>query len=251
MSVWALADLHLSLSVPEKTMEVFGPCWKGYMDQIESNWKERVAEKDLILLPGDISWANTIEEAQSDLIWIHQLPGTKVLLKGNHDHWWPSNKRLREKLPPSIHFIHNTVFNWNDISIGGSRLWDSSEYTFEQIIQMVETPPLSKKQGQDHCLEEERRRHIFERELIRLELSLSQLSQTTRMRIAMTHYPPIGFELKESRASKILERHGVDICVFGHLHNLKTALPIFGKKNRVLYSLVSADYLKFIPLKLV
>ncbi len=232
-------------------MAVFGPSWEGYMDRIKRNWENLVALEDLVLLPGDISWASTIQEAHQDLAWIDQLPGTKVLLKGNHDYWWPSSTRLKEALPPSIHFIHNTVFNWGDISIGGSRLWDSSEYSFEQIIEMVEPPLRKKKHKKEDEIEEDKRRQIFERELIRLDLSLSKLSPKAKIRIAMTHYPPISFDLKESLASKILEMHKVDICVFGHLHSVKTSLPIFGRKNQVLYTLVSSDYLKFIPLKVI
>jgi len=250
MNIWVLADLHLSLSVPEKNMEVFGPAWNDYTNRIEKNWKASVGPDDLVLIPGDICWAQKMEEALIDLNWIDQLPGTKVLLKGNHDYWWPSNKRLKESLPPSIHFVYNNVFNWNGVSIGGTRLWDSAEYNFDAIIEVTENP-LEKKKSEEE-LEEEKKQavKIFKRELERLKLSLSQLDQSAQLRIVMTHYPPISHDLRDSLTSKLLESYHVNICVFGHLHNVKKDAPIFGEKNQVLYVLTSADYLGFDPIML-
>ena len=250
MRIWALADLHLALSVPEKSMEVFGSSWKEYVKRIEENWSRQVGKGDLVLLPGDISWASHLDEALIDLRWIDQLAGTKVILKGNHDYWWPSNKQLRERLPPSIQFVHNTVFNWNGVSVGGTRLWDSDEYSFEPIIEEVKSSLVGKKREENSFGQEQQNMKIFERELNRLEISLKQLDQKARLRIAMTHYPPIGLDLEDSRASRILEKHRVDICVFGHLHNVKMGGSIFGRKNQILYLLVSADYLNFSPLNL-
>lgn len=250
MKIWALADLHLSLSVPEKNMEVFGPSWKDYTNRIEKNWKKSIGSDDLVLLPGDICWANNLEEALIDLHWIDQLPGTKVILKGNHDYWWPSSKQLQEKLPSSIHFVHNNVVNWGDVSIGGARLWDSSEYHFDEIIEVIENP-LQKKKTEEEIAEDKKQAvKIFQRELHRLTLSLSQLDQQANLRIAMTHYPPISSDLKDSRVSKIFETYNVDIAVFGHLHNVKKDRPIFGEKNQILYVFTSADYLEFDPLRL-
>lgn len=250
MAIWALSDLHLALSVPEKNMEAFGAPWKNYMERIQANWKESVGVDDLVLIPGDICWAKRLEEAKIDLEWIDQLPGTKVLLKGNHDYWWPSSKRLRDALPPSIHFVYNNVFDWNDVSIGGARLWDTPEFNFDPIIMKVENPFETPKSDEDRAKEKELAVKIYERELERLKLSLSQLNQSARLRIAMTHYPPIGNDLIESRASKILEMYNVNICVFGHLHNVKKEKPLFGEKNQVLYLLTSADYLGFDPIML-
>ena len=121
--IWALADLHLAHSVPSKNMAVFGPVWEGYMDKMAASWKELVKPDDLVLLPGDITWAMKLEEAKIDLAWIDSLPGTKVLIRGNHDYWWSSAKKMSEMFPPSVHFIHNNAYHFNDIAIGGSRLW--------------------------------------------------------------------------------------------------------------------------------
>jgi len=250
MTIWVLSDLHLALSVPEKTMEVFGLPWKDYTRRIKENWKASVGSDDLVLIPGDICWAHKVEEAIVDLNWIDALPGTKVILKGNHDYWWPSSKRLMEMLPPSIHYVYNNVFNWNGVSIGGTRLWDSSEYNFDAIIEQVENPFEKKKSEEEIEVEKKQAVKIFDREIERLKLSLSQLDQNAKLRIAMTHYPPISHDLRDSRVSKILETYNVNYCVFGHLHNVKKDAPIFGEKNQILYVFASADYLGFDPLML-
>jgi len=243
MTIWAIGDLHLAIGIPEKSMEIFGANWMNYMQRIRENWLQVVEDTDLVLIPGDISWAMKFEDALVDLKWIDMLPGTKVLLKGNHDYWWPSNKKLAQNLPSSIHFVNNNVFNWNNVTIGGSRLYDTEEYSFSPFIEM-QGPSLYKTKK----MEKEQERKIFERELCHLQLSLQQLDKNASFRIAMTHYPPISAELQESRASKLLEAYQIDVCVFGHLHNIKRN-RLFGKKNHILYLCVSADYLRFVPLK--
>lgn len=243
MAVWAIGDLHLAFGAPDKSMEVFGPAWEDYAKRIEENWKKVISEDDLVLIPGDICWAQKLEDALIDLKWIDALPGTKVILKGNHDYWWPSNKKLAEALPPSIHFVNNNVFNWKGVTIGGSRLWDTQEYSFVEYIEFQENPLATPKE-----IDMEQEEKIFARELERLRLSLEQLDPEASLRIAMTHYPPISADLKDSKASKILEEFGINMCVFGHLHNVKKEIPLFGEKNQILYLFTSADYLNFEPL---
>jgi predicted phosphohydrolase len=245
MTIWALADLHLAKSVPSKSMAVFGPAWEGYMDKIEKEWKSCVSAEDLVLLPGDISWAMRLDEAVIDLAWIHTLPGTKLMIRGNHDYWWSSPKKMSEKFPSSIHFIQNNAFHWNEVAIGGSRLWDTPEYNFGAYVHFQENPQAREKKEQ---VDET---PIFERELERLRLSLQQMNPTARIKIAMTHYPPISADLRSSRVSAILKEFGIHICVFGHLHNLKKDTPLFGEKEGIQYFLTAADYLDFKPLRVV
>lgn len=248
MAVYALADLHLAFGVPSKSMEVFGPAWANYAAKIEEAWRAQIKEDDLVLLAGDISWGMTLDEAKKDLDWISALPGTKFMIRGNHDYWWSSLTKIQAILPSNIHLIQNNVLNWNGISVGGARLWDTPEYGFSEVIDYQENP----RERKDKILpSSEETEKIFTRELLRLEASLSQLDKKASVKIAMTHYPPIGKELNPSRASHLLQKHGVDICVFGHLHNVKKdALP-FGRSNGVDYKLTSADYLDFKPLKLL
>ncbi|MBF8263880.1 MAG: Phosphoesterase [Parachlamydiales bacterium] len=250
MRIWAISDLHLSFGIQNKSMDIFGPVWKDHAKKIEQSWRDLVHPDDLVLIPGDISWAMRLEEAVADLQWIDRLPGTKLLLKGNHDYWWSSLKKIAAVLPPSLHLIQNDTFRWKDAAIGGARLWDSPEYSFKEFIEYQENPA-AKVIDREEMAQEELREKVFERELQRLEMSLSSLDPDAKIRIAMTHYPPIGADLKPSRASKILDKHRIDICVFGHLHNIKTGLSLFGSKNNVRYVLASCDYLRFQPLLLM
>jgi len=245
MTIWAIGDLHLSFGVPDKAMDFFGPLWKEHAANIEKNWRTCISPQDLVLIPGDISWAMRPEEAVADLAWIDHLPGTKVIIRGNHDFWWSSIGQVRKILPPSIHAIQNDVFRWQNYSIAGARLWDTSEYSFGEYIVYQENPRQSPHE--ENPAEDEK---IFVRELGRLELSLKALGKDDTYRIAMTHYPPIGAHLQDSRASQLLEKYGVKLCVFGHLHNLKPNAQLFGERNDITYLLTSCDYLNFKPLKI-
>lgn len=241
--IWALADLHLAKAVPSKNMGVFGPAWEGYMEKMAEAWTEEIEPDDLVLLPGDISWAMKLEEVKTDLEWIAQLPGTKVMIRGNHDYWWSSAKKMSQVFPPNVHFIHNTAFHWNDVAIGGTRLWDTPEYNFNAYVHFQENPKARSAE-----MEQEQEEAIFERELERLKLSLKQMNPGAQLKIAMTHYPPISADLKPSRTSAILEEFGIQICVFGHLHKLKKDRPLFGEIRGIKYCLTAADYLDFRPL---
>jgi predicted phosphohydrolase len=157
---------------------------------------------------------------------------------------------MRAALPPSIHFIQNDVFNWKDLTIGGARLWDTEEYSFGPYITFQENPRERKKTPEEYEQQKEQDRKIFERELQRLELSLKLLDPAAKTRIALTHYPPIGADLAPSRASQILEQYKIDICVFGHLHNISHR-PLFGAARGIRYLFTSCDYLNFSPLRVL
>ncbi len=246
MSVWAIADLHLSFGVANKQMSVFGEQWKNHAEKIRLHWTECVRVDDLVLLAGDFSWAMTPEEAQADFEWLDALPGTKVLIKGNHDYWWNSLAKVKTVLPASCHLIQNDAFRWNDVSIGGARLWDTHEYNFNDCILFHENVVSTSQPTQEPSAQEK----IFIRELQRLETSLKALDPQASKKVVMTHYPPISSDLKESRTSRLLEKYRIDTCVFGHLHSLKPDCSPFGEKNGVKYVLTSCDFLHFAPLKI-
>ncbi|MCH9611209.1 MAG: hypothetical protein S4CHLAM81_14140 [Chlamydiales bacterium] len=237
MKLFALADLHLSHGVPNKKMDVFGPNWTNYMERIESNWKAAVSDEDLVLLPGDISWALKLEEAQADFDFLEQLPGTKVMIRGNHDYWWSSASKVRAALPPSLHIIQNDVFNIQDFSIAGCRFWDSPELDFSHLYTGNFVPP---------PIEE----RLYKRELGRLEMSLKQLDQKAKYRLAMTHYPPIGTDLGPSEASLLFEKYRVDLVAFGHLHALNETGELFGTARGVRYLFVAADHVDCKPVEI-
>lgn len=248
MPVWALADLHLSFGVPDKGMEVFGENWTNHSAQIRENWLRCIAPDDLVLLPGDISWAMHPEEAVADLEWIAKLPGTKVMIRGNHDYWWNSLSKVEKILPPSMHLIQNTAFRWGEVAVCGARLWDTPEFSFQPYIRYMDNPRAKALTEEDKPAEAEK---IFLRELGRLEMSLKALPREAKIRIAMTHYPPIGANLQASRASALLEKYQVSACVFGHLHNVKEGALPFGTKDNVRYTLVACDYVNFTPVRIL
>lgn len=248
MTIWAIADPHLSFGVANKSMEAFGPLWKDYTKKIEQAWKERVHPDDLVLIAGDISWALRLEDVIPDLQWIDSLPGIKVMIKGNHDLWWDSLSKLKKILPPSIHCIYNNSFTWKGVSIGGTRLWDTREYNFDPFIHFQENSNAKKNKTIPQEKDEEK---IFLRELERLKLSLKSLDPNASFRIAMTHYPPISADLKPSRTSLLLEEFNINVCAFGHLHSVKKdALP-FGETRGIRYVLTSCDYLNFEPIRII
>ena len=246
MNIWALSDLHLAISNPSKDMSFFGPSWEGYMQKMETAWRERISSSDLVLIPGDISWAMKLAEAKQDLDFIHNLPGTKVIIKGNHDYWFASKSKMDACLPSSIHALSQDTFDFEDVTIGGSRLWDTQEYNFSPFIQMRENP----REKKENKPSQEQDQEIFEKELVRLRQSLSKLNPKASLRIALTHYPPINASLEPSLASAILEEYKIDICVFGHLHSVKEGSLPFGEVRGVRYVFASADYIKFIPIKI-
>jgi predicted phosphohydrolase len=239
MVIWAIADLHLSFGVKGKSMDIFGEKWKSHALKIEQSWKDLVHSEDLVLIAGDISWAMNLQTVKADFEWLEALPGTKVMIKGNHDYWWSSVSKVRQILPPSCHVIYNDAFLWNDVAVGGSRLWESYEYHFDDYILFE-----GEKKESASSLEENEK--IFIRELQRLETSLKAMSPFAKKKIALTHYPPISADLKDSRVSSLLEHYHIDYCIFGHLHNLKQPLA-FGIKGGVHYILSACDELNFQP----
>ncbi len=242
MSIYLLSDPHLCFSTPEKSMEHFGPPWIGYLDKIKTNFEKKIKNEDLVLIPGDISWASKFEQALIDLKWLDNLPGQKLILKGNHDDWWPSSTKLKESLPSSIHFIKGNSLQFKDVSITGSRLWDSPDFNFDPYINApgyrCSKNPIEGKR-------------LYDKELLRLKATLLTLNAKSSVKIVMTHFPPISADLKDSTISKMYEEAGVNIAVFGHLHSLKKGPPLFGTKNNIQYVLGSADYLGFQPLKIL
>lgn len=248
MAVWAIADLHLSFGTPNKLMDVFGERWVNHASRLKQHWEESVHPDDLVLLPGDISWAMRLEAVKPDLEWIHALPGTKIMIRGNHDYWWTSLSKIEQVRPPTIHYLQNNAILWNDVAIAGTRLWDCADFAFDQLVEDANGKPWTPEMP-PNVAEDQR---IFARELLRLEISLKEMAKLdAKVRIAMTHYPPIDTNLKPSPVADLLEKYKVDFCVFGHLHNARRDLPIFGKRNAVTYLFTAGDYLDFRPLKVL
>ncbi|MDN3504980.1 MAG: metallophosphoesterase [Rhabdochlamydiaceae bacterium] len=247
--LWALADTHLSFGTPDKKMDIFGDKWKDHPAKIEKNWRQIVGPDDIVLIAGDISWGKHIVDAMPDLEWIDKLPGRKIISKGNHDYWWTSNSKMLKAMPSSIQFVNKSALDIDEYSIAGTRLWDHITINFGSKIDFQVNP---KDTHPEPKTEEElaHNERIYESELVRLELALSQLNQD-KIKVAMVHYPPLSFDLKPSPTTLLLEKYNVDICVFGHLHNVKPDIKLFDTNFRgIHYTLSSCDYLHFTPIEL-
>jgi predicted phosphohydrolase len=251
MKVWTISDLHLSFGTPNKKMDVFGIKWINHPDKIKKHWEELVKDEDLVLIAGDISWGLKLEDAMADFEWIAALPGTKVMSKGNHDLWWKSIGKIRTMLPPSIHVIHNDAFTMNDITIGGARLWDHPLNNYYKYIDVKEIQGVNikKKEYTKEVIAHDEK--IFKNELDRLAWSLDAMDKKAKHRILMVHYPPIPTDRSDNEFSRLIKDFGIDICIYGHLHNLFSDAPVNFTKDGTLYLCTACDYLNFTPLELI
>lgn len=221
--IFAIGDLHLP-GGRFKPMDVFGEHWNGHFEKIAADWTARVSEEDVVLIPGDISWALKLEDAREDLMRIGSLPGTKIMIRGNHDFWWASISRLRASLPKGMLALQNNAALIKGTLFAGSRGWNAPE-------------------GEDDS-ENER---IYRRELLRLELSFSRaraLSPDKRL-VAMTHFPPTGEMGERSPVTELMTAFGVSDVVYGHLHGQANNRAFEGTIDGVRYFPSSCDGLGF------
>ena len=224
--IFAIGDLHLP-GGQDKPMDVFGTEWRDHAVRIEASWRKAVGDGDVVLVPGDISWAMKLDEAACDLAFLGRLPGTIVLIRGNHDYWWQGIGKVRAALPCGVHAVQNDHFRlpggW---AVCGSRGWvhpHAPEFTQHD-------------------------RKIYERELERLELSLeSAVRAGLRPGVAMLHFPPAPADGRPTGFTALLERYRVPLCVYGHLHGDARAGALRGEVRGVLYRLVACDAVGFSP----
>lgn len=234
MRIFAIADLHLSLAA-EKPMDIFGLRWERHTEKIKENWQQTVQDEDLVIIAGDISWASNLTEVLPDLLFINDLPGSKILLRGNHDYWWQSLNKLKrlkqEENLLRLEFLQNDAFLLeNKTVICGSRGW-----------LLPEDPEYSADVDE----------RIFKRELIRLKMSLDEakkLQQEGFPLIAAMHYPPFVRTMDKNAFTDLLEEYRVTDCVFGHIHHPWTKLKLDRQDIRgIRYSLVACDQINFTP----
>lgn len=230
MRVFAIADLHLS-GVKPKPMTIFGEQWAGHPERIWQQWQELVTPDDVVLLPGDLSWAMHLQDALTDLHQINQMPGTKVLLRGNHDYWWPTAKKLRAALPAGQLAISNDALRIGSLVVAGSRGWI--------------TPSREPLKPEDA--------RLLNREAQRLELSINKaraLLQEGDTFVIMLHYPPVTPPYFSNPLSQVIQAARPDLLVYGHLHGVSD--PTDPKRlpqhlGTIPMHLVAADALQFRP----
>ncbi len=223
MSLFVIGDTHLSFGV-DKPMDIFGG-WQDYTDRLEKNWRGIVGDTDTVVIPGDISWAMSLADAEADFAFLHALPGHKIILKGNHDYWWNTMRKMQafltEKGFDSIAILHNNTYEVGDFALCGSRGWffDAGEADKKVIL----------------------------REAARLERSIEAAEATGKEPIAFLHYPPLMGTQCCEEILDVLLRHKIKRCFYGHLHGESARKSRKETVEGMEISLVSADFLDFYP----
>ncbi len=235
MSLFVMADLHLSHSV-NKPMDIFGSRWTDYMTKIKKNWRSVVTDEDTVIVPGDITWAIDYNEAYEDFKFINELPGKKLLGKGNHDYWWGTMAKNRDFVLKNgfdtIDFLYNNAYKVEDYIICGTRGW----YVDEKL-----------QNGNTKDVEYQK---IVSREAQRLRMSLEEairLQVNDEKILVFFHFPPIFNSFVCEEFIDILLEYRIKNCYFGHIHgtyNVPRSLEYKG----ITFTLISSDYSNFIPM---
>lgn len=229
MSIFVIGDLHLSFH-ENKPMSIFGDNWEGHEEKIKKDWIAKVKEEDLVILPGDFSWSTYLKDTYEDFTYLNSLPGKKILLKGNHDYWWTTLKKMREFLKKNnfsnIDFIYNNSYMYENTILTGTRGWA--------------------------VLDSDNSKKMIKREDIRLKLAIEEGIKeygTDKEIIVFMHYPPlISKNLLENPNLdfyKTLKQYNVKKCYYGHLHGNAHKDAVEGEVQGINFSLISADYLQF------
>ena len=234
MSLFSIADLHLSLTV-DKPMDKFGSRWQGYTEKIEKRWKSVVTDEDTVIVPGDISWGIDLNEALADLKFIDALPGKKIIGKGNHDYWWSTVTKMKaffeEHGITTIDFLFNNALETPEAIIAGTRGW-----YVEEKLQVTETADYDK---------------IVARENSRLELSLREAvklrGESGKPILVYFHFPPVFKHFRCNEFIETMKKYGIRNCYFGHIHSNYT-IPRTIESDGIMMTMISADFLDFVPM---
>lgn len=235
MSLYVIADLHLATADASKSMEVFGKRWLNYIEKLNNNWRRVISDNDTVIIPGDISWGLTTSDARQDLLWLDSLPGKKVILKGNHDFWWSTVSKLNaffeENKITSISVLNNNAIELEGKILAGSRGW----FTDKSMQNAEENVDYDK---------------IVNREAIRLEMSLAQAEalrgESDKEILVFLHFPPVWSDFACQPILEVLKKHKISKCYFGHIHG-SYSLPDSFEFENISFSLISADFLDFMP----
>ena len=238
MAIYTIADLHLSMANPKKSMTVFGPRWDNYENRLREQWTSIVSDKDTVVIPGDISWAMTLQEAEPDFAFLESLPGTKLIGKGNHDFWWTTAKKIEDFWKAhhftSLHILYNNAYIVEEKILCGTRGWFFDE------------------KSQNTTMETDFEK-LCNREAIRLKLSLDAAVSLRKQDgrdlplVAFLHFPPLWNDECAENLIALLKEYGVSDCYFGHIHGAH-GNPRTQIYDGISLHLVASDHLRFCPL---
>ena len=238
MSIYTIADLHLSIAHPEKSMSFFGQKWNLYEERLEKNWRAIVDADDSVILPGDISWAITLLDSASDFAFLDSLPGKKYIGKGNHDFWWSTASKVhafwKEHGFSTLHMLYNNAYLIEDRIICGTRGW-----FLDEKAQKTVSPTDFEK--------------LCNREYLRLKLSLDEGVKLQKLYgehipiCVFLHFPPVWGEDRCENLLSLLEEYHVSRCYFGHIHGHYRA-PLVSEYCGIPLTLVASDHLGFLPI---
>ena len=229
MAIYTIGDLHLSFN-ENKPMSIFGENWEGYEEKVKENWTKLVKEEDMVVLPGDFSWSMYLKDTYKDFEYLNNLPGKKLLLKGNHDYWWSTVNSMRNYIKENhfknIDFIYNNAYEFENIIIVGTRGWAFGE--------------------------DAESKRMIQREMARLELSIKNGIENygeNKEIIAFLHYPPIiNQNIQNNEMNefiRILKKYDIKKCYYGHLHGTAIKEAVEGEHFGIVFKLVSADAIQF------
>lgn len=224
MAIYTMADFHLSLGT-NKSMEIFKG-WSRYMERIQENCMEVLTSADTLVIGGDISWGMHLEDCLEDFRFIENLPGQKVLLKGNHDYFWSTKSKIErffaENGFSTLSILHNNTIEAEGMAICGTRGWvqDGTEPADQKVIM---------------------------REVGRLQTSIREAKKTGLPILCFLHYPPVFHGNECEEIMNVLLEEEIEHCYYGHIHGAAQRFITEGMYRGVELKLVSADYLRFIP----
>ena len=240
MALYVLGDTHLSFGVPEKPMDIFQG-WENYQELLEKNWMATIAPEDTIVLAGDISWGMNLEQAKADFAFLHRLTGTKIILKGNHDYWWNSMKKMTDFFKAngfdSLHILHNNCYAYEGYGLCGTRGW-------------VNIAGETDAHGNPIDPEQSGNAKVLAREQQRLRVSLQSAVSQNLKPIAFLHYPPMYHNSRNQLMLDVLHEFHVEHCYYGHLHGKSHKNAVTGMREGICYHLISGDFLQFMPEKI-
>ena len=224
MHLFAIADTHLSLRT-NKPMDIFQG-WSNYVQKLEANWRRLVTDEDVVVIPGDISWEMDLNCCKQDFAFLNSLPGTKILMKGNHDYWWTTKRKLdvflEENGFSTLKILFNNAYRFGNYTIVGSRGWF-------------------------YDAEADADRKVLLREQGRLRLSIEAGKALGGELICFLHYPPLSLNQNCEELLSVLREEQIRRCFYGHLHGPSTSLAFNGEREGTHFQLISADYLHFCP----